>query len=156
MIVRLLSKTLITCVSQLIGYIMIRTCIKGFLNSFQVSNHKGEIIGKTLESCFTDWGIDRILTITVDNISFNDNVITYFKRRTTNWKFTVLDNEFIHMKYCAHNINLVVSDRLNEVDYSIIKIKNVVKFVRSYYARLMSFKKCTEKLKVKSQIGFFF
>ena len=144
-----------TCMSQIILYIVIRTCIKGFLNSFQVSNHMGEVISKTLESCFTDWGIDNILTITLDNVSSNNNVITYFKRRVPDWKFTVLDNKFIHVKYCAHNVNIVVSDKLKEVDESIIKIRNIVKFVRSYYARFMFFKKCMKKLKVKSKIGFF-
>jgi hypothetical protein len=48
-----------------------------------------------------------------------------------------------------------VSDELNEMDEAIIKIKNDVKFVRSSHARLMSFKKCIEKLKVQSKIWVF-
>jgi hypothetical protein len=49
-----------------------------------------------------------------------------------------------------------VSDELNEMDGAIIKIKNDVKFVRSSHARLMSFKKCIEKLKIQSKIWVFF
>ena len=48
-----------------------------------------------------------------------------------------------------------MSDELNEMDETFIKIKNDVKFVRSSHARLMSFKKCIEKLKVQSKIWVF-
>jgi hypothetical protein len=65
------------------------------------------------------------------------------------------DNECIHVTFCAYIIILVVSDELNEMDETFIKIKNDVKFVRSSHARLMSFKKCIEKLKVQSKIWVF-
>ena len=66
------------------------------------------------------------------------------------------DNKCIHVTFCAYIIILVVSDELNEMDEAIIKIKNDVKFVRSSHTRLMSFKKCIEKLKVQSKIWVFF
>jgi hypothetical protein len=48
-----------------------------------------------------------------------------------------------------------VSEGLNEVDESIIKIRNIVKFVRSSPNRVMYFKKCMDKLKVESKIRVF-
>ena len=46
----------------------------------QVANHKGETIGKCIESCMLSWGIDRILTVTVDNASANDLAIANIKK----------------------------------------------------------------------------
>lgn len=48
-----------------------------------------------------------------------------------------------------------MSEGLNEVDESIIKIRNIVKFVRSSHDRVMYFKKCMDKLKVESKIRMF-
>jgi hypothetical protein len=55
---------------------------KKILNFFQVLNHKNETIQKALESCLTDWDIDRVLTIILDNASSNDSAITYLKWMT--------------------------------------------------------------------------
>jgi len=55
---------------------------KRILNFFQVLNHKNETIQKALESCLIDWGIDRVLTIILDNASSNDSAITYLKWMT--------------------------------------------------------------------------
>ena len=40
---------------------------KRILNFRQVLNHKGETIGKVVESLLLSWGIDKIFTLTVDN-----------------------------------------------------------------------------------------
>ena len=40
---------------------------KRILNFRQVPNHKGETIGKLVESLLLSWGIDKIFTLTVDN-----------------------------------------------------------------------------------------
>lgn len=70
-------------------------------------------------------------------------------------EFKVLDNEFIYVRCCANIFNFIVSEGLNEVDESIIKIRNIVKFVRSSPNRVMYFKKCMDKLKVESKIRVF-
>jgi hypothetical protein len=127
---------------------------KKVLNFYQVSNHKCETIGKILESCLSDWGIDIILTIILNNESPNENVITSSKIRTKDWKFTFSNNNFIHVM-CYHIVNLIVDDELNEMNNLIIKIRIIVKFVRSFPTRLTYFKKCMEKLKVESKIRFF-
>ena len=47
------------------------------LSFCQVTNHKGETIGGTIESCLLECGIDKIFMITVDNASSNDVAISY-------------------------------------------------------------------------------
>ena len=53
---------------------------KRIINMIQVANHKGEMIGKCIKSCMLSWGIDRILTVTVDNASANDLAIANIKK----------------------------------------------------------------------------
>jgi hypothetical protein len=69
---------------------------------------------KTIKSCLADWSIDRILTITLNNASSNDNVINYLEIRTKDWKFIVPDNEFIHIRCCACIVNFLVRDGLKK------------------------------------------
>ncbi|TXG59748.1 hypothetical protein EZV62_014321 [Acer yangbiense] len=50
---------------------------KRILNFCVVPNHKGETIGKIIEACLLDWGIERVFTITVDNASANDVAVKW-------------------------------------------------------------------------------
>ena len=49
------------------------------INFCQIPNHKGETIRKMVEYCLVEWGIDKILTLTVDNANSNDSAIKYLK-----------------------------------------------------------------------------
>lgn len=40
-----------------------------------MADHKGTIIGRELDECLVQWGIDRILIMTVDNASANDSAL---------------------------------------------------------------------------------
>ena len=61
--------------------IQIGFCIKKILNFCQVANHKGDTIGKLVESCLLEWGIDKAFSITIDNASSNEGAISYIKKR---------------------------------------------------------------------------
>jgi hypothetical protein len=39
----------------------------------------GETIGQVIENCLLDWGIDKLLTVIVDNASSNSVTISYLK-----------------------------------------------------------------------------
>jgi hypothetical protein len=52
---------------------------KRILNFYQVFNNMGETIGQVIENCLLDWGIDKLLTVTVDNASSNSVTISYLK-----------------------------------------------------------------------------
>ena len=84
---------------------------KRILNFCQVPNHKGSTIGRVIESCLLDWGIEHVLAITVDNASSNDLAIAYLKDQFS-WRCKVLNNEFLHVRCSAHILNLVVQDGL--------------------------------------------
>ncbi|KAK4384181.1 Zinc finger BED domain-containing protein RICESLEEPER 3 [Sesamum angolense] len=86
--------------------------------------------GRVIEECLVEWNIEDILTLTVDNASSNDLAIDYLKRNTK-WKRSILDNRFLHVRCCAHIVNLIVKDGLNEQSKCIVRIRNAIKYVRS-------------------------
>ncbi|WCJ28874.1 Zinc finger BED domain-containing protein RICESLEEPER 2 [Euphorbia peplus] len=124
---------------------------KKILSFCPVANHKGLTLGKTIESCLLDWDIDQIFTITVDNASSNDTAIRYLKNETRHWKGTILGHDYIHVRCCAHILNLIVKDGLKDLDDSIVRIRDVVRYVRLSPSRLQFFKRCVEKCKIESK-----
>lgn len=52
---------------------------KKVIGFFLVKGHRGEDIGKSLEGCLAEWGIDEVFTITVDNASSNNGAIKYMR-----------------------------------------------------------------------------
>ena len=65
-----------------------------------------------------EWGIDKILTVTVDNASSNNLTIKYLKRVTIGWATNILSNDFMHVRCCAHIVNLIVCAGLKDIDDS--------------------------------------
>ncbi|KAF7822187.1 zinc finger BED domain-containing protein RICESLEEPER 2-like [Senna tora] len=119
------------------------TLNKKILGFFLIADHKGETIRKALEKCLKDWGIAKICTITVDNPSSNNVAISYLVRRLSDWNcITILNGDFMHLRCCAHILNLIVNDGLKEVDSSIARIRASCKFVKSSPARLATFNRC--------------
>ncbi|KAI8530204.1 hypothetical protein RHMOL_Rhmol11G0037400 [Rhododendron molle] len=118
---------------------------KKILNFCLVPNHKGETLGKVVEECLVDWGIDKILTVTVDNASSNSGLIKFLERKTKERKSTISDHKFLHVRCCAHILNLIVCEGLKDMDTSIMRVRNVVKFVKSSPSRMATFRSCVEK-----------
>ncbi|GFZ13191.1 hypothetical protein Acr_23g0015760 [Actinidia rufa] len=121
---------------------------KRILNFCLVRDHKGETIGRKIESLLLDWNIEGIFTLTVDNASSNDTTLKFLMKRTKEWKGTILGHEHLHMRCCAHILNLIVVEGLKEENRSIDRVRDVVRYVRSSPQRLESFKKCVEKEKI--------
>ncbi|KAJ8753935.1 hypothetical protein K2173_000189 [Erythroxylum novogranatense] len=101
---------------------------KRIINFFPIDSHKGEAIGMAVERCLIEWGIDNMLTMTVDNASSNDTAIAYLKKRFSTRKNSVIRCEHFHVRCVAHIINLVVGDGLSEISSSIMRIRAAVRF----------------------------
>ena len=121
---------------------------KMILNFSQVTNHKDDTIGKLIESCLLEWRIDKVFSINVDNASSNEGAISYIKKRLRSWKTLILEDELLHMRSCAHIINLIVNEGLREMHDSIARVCNLVRYVRSSLKRLTKFKTCVEQEKI--------
>ncbi|KAF7143381.1 hypothetical protein RHSIM_Rhsim05G0109800 [Rhododendron simsii] len=104
---------------------------------------KCEAIGKALEACLIEWGVGRVCTVTMDNAAANDVAVSYLKKKLSKKSGAlILGGEFLHMRCCAHIINLIVRDGLGEIKQSISGIHDVVKYVRSSPQREQRFKTC--------------
>ena len=57
--------------------------------------------------------------------------------------------EFMHMRYCAHILNLIVQSGLKSIHESIAKVRNAVQYVRASPARFEKFQECVENEKIK-------
>lgn len=56
-----------------------------------------------------------------------------------------MNGDALHMRCNAHLLNLIVRDGLNEVRDFIIRIQNIVRYVRSSPARAKTFQSCIER-----------
>lgn len=121
---------------------------KKILNFCPIANHRGETIGKMVYQCLQKWGIERVFTITVDNASSNDGAIKFLGKMLKG-PHAVLDCKYLHLRCCAHILNLVVRDGLEEQFKSISKIRNAVRYVRSSPARAASFRESVERVNIQ-------
>lgn len=87
---------------------------KKIINFHHVVSHKWFILGKVIEKCLLDWGVDNILAMTVDNATSNNELINYLSTKTTKWSSCISNNEFLHVRCATHILNLVVKDGLEE------------------------------------------
>ncbi|XP_050251415.1 zinc finger BED domain-containing protein RICESLEEPER 1-like [Quercus robur] len=71
-------------------------------------------------------------TWTMDNASSNGTTIKFLQTVTKDWKGTVLEHEFLHMRCCAHILNLIVGDGLKEIDASIARVREAVRWNSTY------------------------
>ena len=61
-------------------------------------SYKGREIGRMVEKCINEWGIEKkVSTITVDNASSNDVAIGYLKEKLSREKLLILDGSVLHM-----------------------------------------------------------
>jgi hypothetical protein len=67
------------------------------------------------------------------------------KERTLANNEVIYRHKFIHVRCCTHIINLIVHEGLKDVDDSIIRIQNVVKYVKGSPQILAFFKSCAER-----------
>ena len=124
---------------------------KRILKFCQVEDHKGETIGRKIEMSLREWGIDGIFTLTVDNASSNLTKIKFLQRVTKDWNRIVLGNGFMHMRCCAHILNLIVEKGLKEIDASIAKVREAVRYVKSSPNKNQTFRSFIESLCLESK-----
>ena len=95
-------------------------------------------------------GINGIFTLTVDNASSIDAIILFLQTVTKDWKGTVLEYEFLHMRCCAHILNLIVGDGMREINASITKVCEAVRYLKSSPNRNQTFMGFVERLSIES------
>ncbi|KAL4030457.1 hypothetical protein IC575_008694 [Cucumis melo] len=100
---------------------------KRILSICPIENHKGDTIGKTIEKNLKDWGIERVMILTVDNTSSNDTAVAYLLKRFN--KGLLFGGKVLHVRCCAHILNLIVTDAFKEHNDCIDRIRYAVRFI---------------------------
>ena len=79
---------------------------KKIISFVPVSSHEGEYIAKALESYLLKWGLMNIFSVTVDNASSNDTIISYFKKKLLTWGVSSVRSKYVHIRCFAYILNL--------------------------------------------------
>ena len=74
----------------------------------------------------------------VDTASSNNVAISYLKKRMKIKNGLVLGGEYMHMKCCAHILNLIVSDGLKNMHSSISTIHNTSSMLGPHHLGLLN------------------
>ncbi|KAK9985753.1 hypothetical protein SO802_030704 [Lithocarpus litseifolius] len=114
-------------------------------------DHRGETIGRKIEMYLHEWSVDGIFTLTVDNASSNGATIKFLQTLTKDWKGTVLEHEFLHIRCCAHILNLIMGDGLKKIDASIARVREAMRYVKSSPNRNQTFRSFMERLGIESK-----
>ena len=98
-----------------------------------------------------EWGIDGIFTLTVNNASSNLTTIKFLLRVTKDWNGNFLGNESMHMRCCARILNLIVEEGLKEIDASVAKVREAVRYMMSSPNRNQTFRSFMKRLGMESK-----
>ncbi|XP_059629599.1 zinc finger BED domain-containing protein RICESLEEPER 2-like [Cornus florida] len=115
--------------------------------SYMPSPHNGVALTEKIYTLLVEWGIKKkLFSITLDNASSNCSFIELLKSQLNLNDALLSGGEFFHIRYCTHILNLIVQEGLKEVDESIIKIHESVKYVKGSQMRKQKFFECVPHL----------
>lgn len=86
------------------------------------SSHKDDELSKSVEKCLAKWNIASVFIVTIDYTSSNDKMLKYLIKKINNWRCSMLDGKFIHIRCIAHLINLMVGDGFKDAGDFISRI----------------------------------
>ena len=121
---------------------------KKILNFLPIVRCSVECMESTIQWCLNDWELSRVFCLTADNVSPYDFGIQSLKKKLMSWNTLVLKGDYIHMQSCAHILNMILKERLEDFDYSILRISDAVQFIRSSSSILSKFEACVEQEKI--------
>ncbi|KAM6578227.1 hypothetical protein CsatB_030064 [Cannabis sativa] len=90
--------------------------------------HDAPALTEAVSSSMSEWIIeDKVSTVTLDNASTNDAMIPLLKQKFDPSCF-ILNGELLHMRCCAHILNLIIRDGLSVIGDSIDKIRDSIAY----------------------------
>ncbi|MFQ6670698.1 hypothetical protein Gotur_035512 [Gossypium turneri] len=90
--------------------------------------------------CLSQWGIDKkIFSITLDNASYNDVMVSCLKNHFRANRAILCDGDVFHVRCCAHILNIIVKAGLELADDVVGKIQNGIKYIKKSRIRRKRF-----------------
>ncbi|XP_026400391.1 zinc finger BED domain-containing protein RICESLEEPER 2-like [Papaver somniferum] len=118
-----------------------------------IDSHEGTKIGEALAKCLLDWGLEKVFTVTLDNVSANKVVVDYLRKRVQSWGSALLGAKHLHVRCAAHVLALVVKDGMKKYHTSLLRIRAVVKYVTKSPARYKRFMEAAESERIDCKKG---
>jgi len=88
--------------------------------------HTHYVIGDELYESLVNWNLDeKVSTITLNNCSTNDTAVPYLVRKIGKSKL-LGEGKLLHMRCCAHILNLIVKDVLEMLKDAIENFRDSV------------------------------
>ena len=82
----------------------------------------------------------------MDNASANDSKQNILKEHLSLQNSLLCDGQFFHVRCCAHILNLIVQEGLKVASGALHKIRESIKYVRAFEARMISFNECVAQV----------
>ncbi|GKD40075.1 zinc finger BED domain-containing protein RICESLEEPER 2-like protein, partial [Tanacetum coccineum] len=100
--------------------------------------HTSAVLTNVLMEALMEWNVDtKLSTITLDNCYTNDKLIDMVK-----------DGAHIHMRFCAHILNLIVKVGLNVIKAPIENVRESISYWTATPKRVEKFKETCRQLKI--------
>jgi len=84
----------------------------------------------------------------LDNASSNDVLVKTLKHNLVLQNSLLCDEEFFHVRCCAHILNLIMKEGSKVIGDAIDQITESIKYVRGSKSRMINFKQCIEQVGV--------
>jgi len=149
--------------SQNIGYMVITAHyidpefnVKKKIISFKELKypHSGFAIEEAIASCVTDWDIrEKIFTLILDNASNNTSACAELK--ATHKRVLLFEGEHLHVRCCAHILNLLVQDGMKLIHSAIKKLRELLKYIDSSPSRIQEFNTLANGMGLASKAGIY-
>ena len=116
--------------------------------------HTGIYLTEKIHALLTEWGIEKkLFSITLDNAFNNDSFVEMLKCHLNMTDSLLCVGEHFHIRCCAHVLNLIVQDGLNEIDEAINKVYESIKYVRGSQGRKQKFLECVKHVSLDPKKG---
>ena len=94
---------------------------------YVLTPHTTEVLTENLLNELMSWHLEtKLSTITMDNCNTNDGMITIILEKLAN--HCCLNGRILHMRCCAHILNLTVKDGLSIIENAIDNIRDSVSY----------------------------
>uniref|UniRef100_A0A1J3ESW8 Putative AC transposase n=4 Tax=Noccaea caerulescens TaxID=107243 RepID=A0A1J3ESW8_NOCCA len=110
--------------------------------------HTGDEMANKVMECMKDWGVEKkVFSITLDNAGNNNSMLRLLKGKLelVNGGGLLCDGKFVHVRCCAHILNLIVKEGLELAKDLLENIKESVIYVKSSQGRKEAFHACSAR-----------
>ncbi|KAL5564800.1 hypothetical protein UlMin_027964 [Ulmus minor] len=123
---------------------------------FMPPPHNDVALSERIFALLCGWKIEkRLFSLTLDNATSNDVSVEALGAQLNLKGLLPCNGEFFHLRCCCHILNLIVQDGLADIDKSIWKIRESVKYVKGSCSQVRKQKilECVKLVSVDNKKG---